>query len=254
MTIRSKAAIVREVKSLGYKVGGLLSVGSDAKTVKGAKKGYMTGILYMMPTDQLCPMSIEAGCREACLVTAGRAAIMPGIGEARAERTRLFTENRSIFLEWLCAEIDSLKRKADKNGMIPVVRLNGTSDIDWNNVVVDGQTMFERYSDIQFYDYSKRPNVLRNAAGVPNYHVTASYSEVSDKYRDLITAAAGKYGANLAVVFDSKRMPEFWNGKRVINGDETDLRFLDETGVVVGLSAKGKAKKDTSGFVIAVSN
>ena len=36
----------------------------------------------------------------------------------------------------------------------------------------------------------------------------------------------------------------------MIVGTETDLRFLDEQGVVVGLVAKGKAKKDNSGFTI----
>jgi len=44
-------------------------------------------------------------------------------------------------------------------------------------------------------------------------------------------------------------MPETYNGLPVFNGDESDLRFLDPQGVIVGLYAKGKAKKDTSGFV-----
>ena len=40
----------------------------------------------------------------------------------------------------------------------------------------------------------------------------------------------------------------------VINGDKTDMRFKDPVGVIVGLKAKGKARKDTSGFVIDVDN
>ncbi len=251
MKKQSKAAIIRKVNLLGYEVGSLLSVGVDSKTIKGQKFGYLTGVLYMMPNDQICPMSEIAGCRTPCLVSAGRAAFMPGIGRARAERTRLFEENRDLFFEWLCAEIDAMIKKAERKGMIPVLRLNGTSDINWMNVVYkDGETIFDKYSHIQFYDYTKRPNIMRAAAGVDNWHITASYSEANEKYRDLIVAAANKYGVNLAVVFSKKLFPIMWMGKTVENGDESDLRFLDKKGVIVGLSAKGKARKDSSGFVI----
>jgi hypothetical protein len=53
---------------------------------------------------------------------------------------------------------------------------------------------------------------------------------------------------NVAVVFDT--LPTTYLGRPVVNGDDTDLRFLDPQGVVVGLKAKGRAKKDTSGFTV----
>jgi hypothetical protein len=56
-------------------------------------------------------------------------------------------------------------------------------------------------------------------------------------------------GMNVAAVFH--KVPETYLGRTVINGDETDLRFLDPKGVIVGLKAKGKAKKDTTGFVVS---
>ena len=59
---------------------------------------------------------------------------------------------------------------------------------------------------------------------------------------------------NVAVVFRDK-IPKSYKGYEVIDGDDSDLRFLDkfkswETGGIVGLKAKGPAKKDKSGFVV----
>jgi hypothetical protein len=53
---------------------------------------------------------------------------------------------------------------------------------------------------------------------------------------------------NVTVVFN--KIPESYKGKPVYNADDTDLRFLDPKGVVLGLKAKGRAKKDTTGFVV----
>lgn len=250
---KAKAETIRAIKSAGYNVNSLLSVEADSKTVKGSKKGYLTGVCYLMPDDTLCPMSTLAGCREACLVSAGRAAFTPGIGQARAERTRLFHGNKELFFTLLWFEIMALQRKAQRLGMIPCIRLNGTSDINWSLYApYDGNDVYQEFFDIQFYEYTKSPSIIRTAAGIENLHITASYSEANPKYRELIKAAAMKYGANLAVVFSSKQLPIMFAGLPVINGDETDLRFLDKRGVIVGLSAKGKAKKDKSGFVVQV--
>lgn len=246
----TKKALVEVAKSYGC--ASLLSVNADSKTVKGTKKGYLTGVMYLMPDDTICPVAKLAGCREACLVSAGRAAFTPGIGAARAGRTRLFFGNRDAFMNLLIVEIKALVRKAEKSGMIPAVRLNGTSDINWSNVLHNGKNIFALFPDVQFYDYTKSPAIVRAAAGVDNWHVTASYSAADAKYSSLITAAADKHGASIAVVFRNKHMPATFLGRKVINGDETDLRFLDEAGVVVGLKAKGQAKKDASGFVVDV--
>lgn len=250
MTTMTKKALVEIAKSFGC--ASLLSVNADSKTVKGIKKGYLTGVMYMMPDDVLCPVAKLAGCREACLVSAGRAAFTPGIGQARAGRTRFYFGNRDAFMTLLIVEIQALVRKAEKTGMIPVVRLNGTSDVNWANVVHDGKTIFEHFPMVQFYDYTKSPSIVRAADSVGNWHVTASYSAASVKYSGMITAAADKHGSNIAVVFRDKVMPETFLGRKVVNGDETDLRFLDESGVVVGLKAKGQAKRDISGFVVDV--
>jgi len=222
----------------------LLGIDTNAKTVKGEKLGYMTGILYLAPSDlstyQVCAKA-SAGCREACLYTAGRGA-MSNVKKARIAKTRYFFEDRHAFMAQLVVEIKALIKKARKAGMIPVVRLNGTSDIPWERVRVgDYPNIMAMFPEIQFYDYTKRAN----RKNIPsNYHLTFSLAEDNDADAERALA----FGLNVAAVFKGG-LPETFMGAPVVNGDETDLRFLDEEGVVVGLKAKGKAKKDTSGFV-----
>jgi hypothetical protein len=135
--------------------------------------------------------------------------------------------------------------------LIPVFRLNGTSDLSWEKYEVnrDGKlyrNIFAAFSEYQFYDYTK---VLgRKVKDIANYHLT--FSEADNNALDTLNAI--RAGMNVATVFGIKKnspMPKMWNGLPVFNGDDSDLRFLDPKNVVVGLYAKGKAKKDTSGFV-----
>jgi hypothetical protein len=127
--------------------------------------------------------------------------------------------------------------------MTPCVRLNGTSDLPWHNI---GDIM-QSFPEIQFYDYTPNANrMIQFLKGeLPsNYHLTFSRKENNEALCDLILSMGG----NVAMVFD--KVPKKFKGYKVIDGDESDLRFLDEKNVIVGLKAKGKGKKDTSGFVI----
>ena len=223
----------------------LLTVDSDSKTPKGKRYGYLTGVLYLAPASlsgkNLCPGS-SAGCRAACLYSAGRARIFQSINEARLKRSKLFLENREAFMVQLMGEISKLEVSARKKGLKPAVRLGGTSDIDWTTIQIFGKTVFEHFPKVRFYDYSK---VARRfwANRFKNYHLTFSLSENNEKSaRNLLDS-----GFNVAVVFHKK--PKTFMGKRVIDGDLHDLRFLDKKGVIVGLKAKGKARKDTTNFV-----
>ena len=147
-------------------------------------------------------------------------------------------------------DIEALIRKADRLGVKPCVRLNGTSDIQWETIELDnGKNIFEEFPNVIFYDYTKIPT--RKVSKFKNYHLTWSYSEANQKYADYFKTALDK-GMNVAVVFKNE-LPVSYKNTRVINGDKDDLRFLDDKGVIVGLKAKGKAKKDTSGFVIAIT-
>lgn len=222
----------------------LLGVSTDAKTVKGEKKGVLTGIMYLAPHTlsgvNVCPMAELAGCAAPCLNTAGRGRMTP-VQEARIRKTRFWHEDREGFLTILRADIRRLVAKAKRTNMVPMVRLNGTSDIRWE---IEAPELFSEFSNVQFYDYTKLPNRKNVPA---NYHLTFSYSGANPRYAAFADVAI-KNGMNVAVVF-RKLLPETFLGLPVINGDESDVRPYDPQGVVVGLTAKGSAKKDTSGFV-----
>jgi hypothetical protein len=237
----------------------LLSVSADAKTVKGEKKGYMTGILYLAPDTtsgiaNTCPFATE-GCRAGCLFTAGRAGMFPKINEARIGKTKQFKFDREQFMTNLGKNVKFLVGRAQREGFTPAVRLNGTSDLPWENVkMTSGKSIFQEFPDVQFYDYTKNPNRMDAylKGDMPkNYHLTFSRSETND----VATQNILKAGGNAAVVFDVKKgkaLPEQWNGFQVIDGDESDVHFIDGKSQVIGLRAKGKAKKDVTGFVYNV--
>lgn len=174
------------------------------------------------------------------------------VQECRKRRTRWFLSDRESFMEALAADIRLLVRKAERAGMVPCVRLNGTSDIRWEDVTCESfnhQTIFALFPAVQFYDYTKIPN-RRRALEVPNYHLTFSYSH-RPEFAGIVDKARANYGdrVNYAVVF-KRGLPAEFLGRPVVSGDDTDLRFLDRAGVVVGLTAKGSAKRDVSGFVV----
>lgn len=162
--------------------------------------------------------------------------------DARIRKTRWFFSNKDEFMGQLKKDIGAVIRKANRENKIPTVRLNGTSDIPWERVKTkDGISIFEHFPDLQFYDYTKRPN----RHNLPdNYHLTFSLSEDND---DLAKRSL-EDGMNVAVVFRNELPEKFW-GYPVHDGDETDLRFLDPDGHIIGLKAKGTAKRDDTGFV-----
>jgi len=231
----------------------LLGVGNNAKTVKGDGSEYLTAILYLAPADMveginLCPMAVMAGCKAGCLNTAGRGA-MNSVQQARMRKTIYWRDHRDMFIADLANDIRQFRKYCQKKNIQPVVRINGTSDINWE-LYVD---MAGEFADVQFYDYTK--NVSRMGKPRPaNYHLTLSYSEANQRYADMCLDAARTHNANLAVVFrDKDNIPATFKGMPVVDGDKDDLRFLDPDGVVVALYAKGKAKQDQSGFVIDVA-
>jgi hypothetical protein len=211
------------------------------KTVKGEKLGYYTGILYLAPGDisgyEVCPKRSK-GCTDGCLFTSGMGP-MPNVMNGRIRKTIEFFTNRDVFLQQLIKDVKSIEKKAKKLQMTPAIRLNGTSDIEWTRFGI-----MDQFPTIQFYDYTKVLNRLTKERP-SNYYLTFSRSESNDDE----CSKALELGYNVAVVFD-KVVPSEWKGYEVVNGDDSDVRFIDPKGVIVGLIAKGKAKKDESGFVI----
>jgi hypothetical protein len=237
----------------------LLSTGNP-KVLKGMSQGYNTYILHLAPAKlsgyETCAKR-TAGCTAACLNLAGRGGMFKKgettnvIQEARIRKTKMFFENRDEFMTLLVKDIELGIKQSARLGLIPVFRLNGTSDLAMEkySVIRNGieyKNIFYAFPEVQFYDYTK---ILgRKVQGIPNYQLTFSAADGNDA--DVYRAIAEGY--NVAVVFGIKKtlpMPETYMGRPVFNGDESDLRFLDPKGVIVGLYAKGKAKKDETGFV-----
>ena len=209
---------------------------------------YFSRILYLAPHNladgkrTVCPYATTAQCHEPCLNTAGMGKFS-NVQQSRIRKTLLFLDEYDTFMEYLIQDINKFIGECFKLDKIPCVRLNGTSDIQWEHQLVDGRNVFEIFPDVLFYDYTKIPT--RKVSHIKNYHLTWSYSEANDKYAKLFDDVQ----CNKAVVF-RKELPETFRGLKVIDGDKHDMRFLDESNVVVGLTAKGPAKKDYSGFVV----
>tara|TARA_R110000822_G_scaffold310282_2_gene442471 strand:- start:703 stop:1422 length:720 start_codon:yes stop_codon:yes gene_type:complete len=231
------------------KVKNLLSPG--ATNIKTAKNDLETFILYMAPSTiveglNLCPFASE-GCKKACLYSAGRGRFS-NVQLARINKSKFWGYNRESFYIQLGNELLKIHAKAKLNAHKIAIRLNGTSDIDHLDLLkryTGINFLGDSYNNLLFYDYTKNYNHIKKYQGT-NYKITFSRSEVNelDAYRTL------KDGGNIAIVFKND-LPETWKGYKVINGDLTDLRYFDPVNVVVGLKAKGEAKKDLSNFVVA---
>ena len=148
----------------------------------------------------------------------------------------------------LVKEITSAIKSAERKNLTPCFRLNLTSDLPWEKILFNGKNVFDLFPSVQFYDYTKyvsRMSLFLAGELPSNYHLTFSRSESNETLVDAVLASGG----NVAVVFRGQ-LPSTWKGKRVVSGDESDLRFNDPQNVIVGLVEKGKAKKDASGFVV----
>lgn len=252
-------AVVKMKDGSKYTVKGLLADGdSNTKLAKSnkANKGFLTAGLSLSPAREsgyeMCA-SRSPGCTQACLFTAGMGRF-DNVKRGRIAKTRLYHQDRSTFMAMLYADLHKYSRKANKQGKRLAVRLNVVSDVMWEQ---SHKNIFVDFPHVQFYDYTKHIrraltySVSRktgDSSFPANYHLTFSRSETNDS--DVSFLIEQRLPINIAVVFDSKVLPAQWKGRKVINGDETDLRFLDEPYTIVGLYAKGQWKKDTSGFIV----
>jgi len=223
---------------------------NNAKTIKGEKKGYTTYIMYLSPFTQnskginLCSHASE-GCAKACLFGSG-AARFDRVQAGKINKTEYFLADRQGFLAQLDDEISKIVAKHEKSGDKFAIRLNGTSDIRFEKFKIrEGKNIFELHPTVQFYDYTK--NYLRFDVELPtNYQLTFSLSETN---RDKAIELLGR-GMNVAMVFgvkDESELPTEYLGYKVVNGDESDLRFLDPKNVIVGLKYKYLTGKGTKG-------
>lgn len=219
---------------------------ANTKLLKGQKYGYISYGLSLLPYNlsgkNFCPHASK-GCAAACLNTAGMG-VFSNVQAARLAKSRFYIEKPLAFVTQLQKEIIAAQKKAKKDGVKLAIRLNVLSDLPWENI----GGIVKSFPDVQFYDYTPNPKrmfAFLDGKLPPNYHLTFSRKENNQAMVEIVV----ERGGNIAAVFSDK-LPKTYIGKKVINGDDSDLRFLDPKGVIVGLSAKGKGKKDLTGFVL----
>jgi hypothetical protein len=268
---RTLKAIRAEIKAHGYKFQSILGFGNNSKTIKSdLASDYLTAIAYLQPNYSTCTFSKMAKCDVACLNTAGRGG-MNNVQRVRHDRTKCYYEHPELFMELLHVEINQHIRRCKKSSRLCAIRLNGTSDLDWSAVA-------KRYPQVQFYDYTKdlgrvrkwiemdaEPRsfgsalIRRHRQRPSNYHVTLSWSGASKVYmKRCLELMDLDPQLNVAMVFRDNSTVQSLIGKTlfgrtVIDGDKTDLRFLDPASCIVALWAKGGAKHDDTGFVVDVA-
>lgn len=228
----------------------MLRLDGSTKVIKGNKLGYRTAILYLSPSNlsgqQLCPNAKLAGCEQACLNTSGRGA-MNGVQMSRLRKALFWQQYQAEAIALIKHEIALAEKQSIREGWTLLVRLNGTSDIRWENYGV-----IQAFPNVQFYDYTK----LANRKNIPaNYDITFSYSGIK-AFQPSVRKAI-ENNNRMAVVFRHKQSVQAmlansstFLGLNVVDGDDTDIRHLDPINSVVALYAKGKAKQDASGFVV----
>jgi hypothetical protein len=210
------------------------SVNSSQKIVKGEKLNFDTLVLYLSASKNagvdLCKFA-STGCRLACLVASGHALLESRAGKntiaiSRIVKTWLAVYRRDIADTVLCAEIEAAKNRAERRGRRFAVRINGTSDLCFSNVI-------NAFPAVQFYDYTKDPERV----SMPNYHLTFSYSDAS-KARIKHYKQALKRGQSIAFPVIESDFEEACALPNCYSMDNTDLRFLDNAGKYGILKAK----------------
>ena len=199
---------------------------NSMKTLKGEKLGYTTAILYLQPAAKvarvtLCAGAKMSGCEAGCLISSGQLGMTHG-QNAATKRTVLWMLRRAEFILQILDEVDALTRKY---GGRLAIRLNGTSDIDFFEII-------SQRPDVQWYDYTKIASRMSRDYGGAKYSLTYSGSAFTSASMRA-TARAIDAGHNVVLAFNTKQLAgEFTLPAELPSYDETDLRFLDAPAVV----------------------
>ena len=221
---------------------------ANKKTAKSLKNDIFTYSLFLSSYKQnakgknLCPMSgtgkNQSSCFEACIDKTGNYGQFKNVKNGLINKSNFFIDHKDIFMKLLFIEIKVIEFTSELMKEDFCIRLNGTTDIIYENIPVEGfNNIFEAFPNIQFYDYTKVSNRF-NKPLPANYHLTFSRSEVNHK----ISLDMLRRGFNVSMIFING-LPKTYEGYNVINGDETDLRYLDPENCIVGLKYKNATFK-----------
>ena len=255
-TMNYKELSLAKLKQLA---GGISYLGAISQSVKmrlSYEHGTVTYCIYLAPADMsgynVCPNSKY--CKQFCLNASGqnRVDVMARgvegsfINQSRIKKTKLFFENRELFMEIMVREIKSAQKYAQKNNLGFSVRINGTSDLNPTIFKYDGKNILEVFPSVQFYDYTKLPSRISLLSKYPNYDLTLSYNGYNWEECKTFMDNGGK----AAVVFE-KGLPTTWRGYKVVDGNNYDMRYLDPNGCIIGLHYHPVASDFASGHYIS---
>lgn len=238
-TLINSSAKQWAIKNLDYLNKPMQFFGSSTKLEKGSDK-YDSYVMYLQPADKvaiqtICAFAAKAGCKKPCLIDSGQLGMTTG-QNAATKRTILMLLRPDYFKKQVLAEIDKAERRAAKPGQLPALfRLNGTSDLDFSDII-------KQRPASMFYDYSKILSRVRKNT-IANYDLTFSGSMFSMQSRSALQKAAAA-GHRIAMAFNTKLIASdsLTIPDNLADFDKTDLRHLD--GPVIGaLTRKGSNKK-----------
>lgn len=220
-------------------------LGTSTKVEKGNAHGVPdkrdTYIVYMQPADKvaldtICAMAVAGGCKAPCLKSSGQLGIAEGNADkAATKRTIWYLMRYDYFVLQLKADIDKAERKAVKTGIPALFRLNGTSDIDFSDIIAERPRS-------QFYDYTKILSRVRKNT-LDNYDLTFSASMYSVQSKAALKKAVqSRY--KIAVAYNTKGLQSdnIQVPNDAVSFDTTDLRPLDASGTIGVLKRKGSNK------------
>lgn len=241
-------------------------LGTSVKIDAGHSVGVLTRVLYMQPANESGREACagrSAGCTAACLAEKTGHMSMPGSQRARRRRHASFFADRGRFLADLHTEIAAHERSAVRKGKVAAIRLNGTTDLPWHRMKytthngVSYPSLHVAFPRVHFYEYTKHPYAVAAKGGLPaNLSLTFSVNERPDSDTRAAEYLAAGYCAAVVMKIPRHNPPATFTlagtSYPVLDGDAHDARFTDPSGHIVALSAKGRAKHDTSGFVRSI--
>lgn len=226
-----------------YKHCGFAYLGGVAHSAKiraSYNHNVATYCIYLAPSNmsgyKVCPN--DTYCKQFCLNASGnnkadilaRGVENSRINQSRVKKTKLFYENREMFMAIMVMEILKEKERAEKNGMDFAIRINGTSDLSPEIFKYQGKNILELFPQIQFYDYTKMPNRIKLMQKYKNYDLTFSFN--GHNWNEC--AEFMSHGGKAAVVFEGN-LPKSYRGFEVVDGNQYDMRYLDPSGTIIGL-------------------
>ena len=226
----------------------LLTSNSKADKTNNLLSQYLVKFLQLAPANMadkyqtVCRYSTQ-GCREVCLIFTGNGRY-PKVIKGRTNKTLFYWNDNGLFMEKLTVETAMFEAGAKIQGKVPCIRPNTLSDIPWEQKHPE---YMARFPDTIFYDYTKWPYLERPQENLPqNYSLVYSKSEKSSNFEIDTNLNNGR---SVAVVF-RRELPDKYCGVKVVDGDRHDLTFLHSAPSIIGLLAKGTARKDATGFVV----